>query len=308
MLLDELFRGHMLMEGDGGGGGGGTASGADANGFGGEPHQGDAMGTEGAPGGEPSPDKGDGAGGAGDEGPLSIQLGENTYSEAEIIAAIESHQNLTSREQALQERGEVINALQVSVEKARQEYMGGEGAPHAPAGASPLELTGEQLRDMILENPDGFKDNLGKYIAEVVKSSVGTAVGDMDSRNTAQTHFAGKHPEFNETIRSSGFAEFSGKLPTDAAGNPIYNDVNAFYEYENAGLREKLALAEKAGFKQGEEANRASNAARNSIKVLRGGGGMPPHGAPGPDVRKMPHGAFLNDASKMIEGMRSSGQ
>lgn len=290
---------RMMMEGDGGGGG--TASGADASGVGGEPVQDDAMGA-----GDPSPDKGDGAGG--EPEPLSVELDGKAYSEEQLIAMIEASQNFASREEALQQRGADINALMASAEKARGEHMGSEGAPHTPSGASPLELTGEQLRDMILENPDGFKDNLGRYIAEVVASSVGTAVGDMDSRNTAQTHFTGKHGDFNEVMQSPEFAEFFRTLPTDGQGQPIYNEVNAFYEYKNAMLEGKLAAAEKAGFKLGEEATRANTDARNRIKVLRGGGGMPAHGAPGPDVKKMSHGAFLNDASALIEGMRSAGK
>lgn len=305
MFLRNLIKGFMMMEGDGGGQGGSPA-GADVDGFSGDPVQLDALAGETPAAGDPPPGTGGGAGA--EPEPLSIELDGQTYSEEALINLIQSGQSITAREQALNKRGEDMNALLASVERARGEHMGGAPAPHAPSGTGPLEMTGEAMREMILDNPDNFKTVLAQYVHEAVTSTVQEQVGDMDARNTAQTHFTGKHGDFNETVRSPEFAEFYGKLPTDAQGQPIYNEVNAYLEFENVRLNGQLEAAKKAGYDAGAAATIANTAAKNRITVLRGGGGagMPsPGGAP--DVKTMPHGQFLNTAMDMILAKRAGG-
>ena len=300
--LKELMEKAMMMSIDGGGG---TADGADTDAGGGGAVQTDAMGDQNAPAGG-APPEGGGAGGGAEE-PYSVQYGDQTFTEAQIIEAIESHQNKSTWEGELHQRGADLNILQASMERARQEHMGGPQTPQSPGAANPLELSGEQLRDMMLDDADGFKRALGEYVNNAVSGAVQQQVGEMDSRNTAQTHFTGKHGDFNEVLQSSEFAAFYNGLPMDAHGQPIYNEVNAFYEFKNQMLEQKLQAAESAGFKSGEENARKNLDARNRLKVLRGGGGMAPSQGQAPSVQSMSHGEFLNDATKMLERMRSGG-
>jgi hypothetical protein len=289
-LLKGLIEKAVVFEGEGAGGG--APAGADADGVTGAPAPVDTNGAE-PPTGDPTPPEG----GAEGEEPVSFQYGDKVLTEAELVAAIEASSRISEVEGALHAKNAEYNALAKIMETNRVALQGQEPQPpQAPAG-----MTGEQMRDMLMDNPDGFMNFLGNFISEAVTSGVSSQVGEMDSKRTAESHFLGKHEDFNNTMANPEFREYVASLPTDSQGNPIYNEANAFLEFKLAKANAMLEKAKEAGFQAGEAAARENHVAAGRIKLLRGGGATPPAAAEGSDVKNMSHGQVLNAATQFIK-------
>lgn len=250
--------------------------------------------------GEPTPEEGGTA-----EEPFSLQIGDDTYSEADILAAVDALKNKSRWEGELHARGEEINSLLKAVEHSRQAFQG-QQPPTPPQAPS---MTGEQARDMLMENPEGFMHMLSEAVNNAVNSGVQKHLGEYESRNLARDHFLGKYSDFNETVNSPDFRRFKSELPVDNEGAPIYNEANAYLAYQLDKARTMVENARKEGFLAGEQTAAKNLEAKTRIRMLRGGGHTPPQGGPsGPDVKNMSHGELLNAATAAILAKRGEGQ
>lgn len=234
--------------------------------------------------------------------PSTYEIEGEVFTEQDLLTAVKASQDRASWEKTLHEKGENLNAIARSLEQARQGVMSPQpGQPHVPAApAGNVVPTGDEFRDLLLERPEEAMSMMNTIIQDTVKS----AINGNESRRVAENHFLGNHENFNEVISSPGFQQFKSGLPRDNEGNPVYNDVNAFYAYEHKEAQAKITAAEKAGFLKGEEAVRNNNDAKSRIKIMRGGG-VPPAQAKSVDVRNMDTEEFLEAATASLMKMRT---
>ena len=286
-----MFPMNETGEGDVGGSGGSGIAGDGADSGAGGAVVGDSVHDTGS-GGEAEPSA-EGTGTPTEEEAI-VEIDGVKYTPSQVAEALNISANQSKFADENHKRAEELNVLQKYLEEARQGVIN----PHqsvTPNVETPSAVTGEQLQQMIYENPNQAMETINNMIDNAVNG----AVGDASEKADAKSAFLTEYPDFNQVTNSPEYNNFVNISPLGQYMNP----VTGFLAFKNAQSAEQIKNATAEGFNSGEKATVANLKAKSNIKVLNGGGVSTPPGK-AQITADTPHGDILNGAVARIKQMR----
>lgn len=218
-----------------------------------------------------------------------IQLGEKTFTESQLLEAIDAYENKQKWSGELSQKGAELNQLREMIEQARQAVINPQ--PVAPQVAPVQGVTGEQLRDLLLNDPNQAMS----VINNLIEQSVAHTTEAVSTKQEIKNRFLSEHQDYPNTIATPEFKQFM-------ANYPYYNEVNGYFAYQLSQAKAKLAEAEKTGFQKGEQNTINNLKAKGQIKVLTGAGAPPV--APKSQEGPLSHQQLLETITKGLEAKR----